>query len=423
MPRPSRFDNRPHTLIDAKEACERLDVKRATLYTYVSRGLIRRVEGASARDRRYLAEDVERVRARAAARRGHEAVAAGALSFGDPVLDTRLSSAGPERLLYRGQDAVALATDGARLEEVAELLWGAEAAPWSSPKVSLRADERRASFPWRMARLLPRLALEDPDRAVAGGRDVDRAKLLVGVFAAASGLVSGRRGAGGTSAGRAGVRSGLASTVCHRLDLPPSAVPAVEAALVLVADHELNISTFSARVAASGGADLYACLGAALYTFTGPRHGGAAARADAWLERLGGGSPLRARLRADLSRGEPTPGFGHPIYPRGDPRAPPILAWARRLAPRTPDPLRRLLRAAEVMEEAGPHPLNLDGALLALAYAVGRPPEMASLLFCVGRSVGWMAHVFEQRASPELLRPRARYVGPGADLDGIGPSV
>ncbi|MCA9556587.1 MAG: citrate synthase, partial [Myxococcales bacterium] len=122
-------------LLTTKEACQLLGVKPATLYTYVSRGLIRGVEGEDRRQRRYLAEDVSRVRARAEARRGHQAVAVGALRFGDPVLDTELCEAGPERLTYRGRDVVALVEAGSPFEAVAELLWDAPAlgAPWPWP--------------------------------------------------------------------------------------------------------------------------------------------------------------------------------------------------------------------------------------------------------------------------------------------------
>ncbi|MEL6187756.1 MAG: citrate synthase, partial [Myxococcota bacterium] len=298
----SRFDNRPQSVIDAKEACEMLGVKPATLYTYVSRGLIRRVEGRSAGGRRYLAEDVERVRARAAARRGHEAVAAGALDFGDPVLDSALTLAGPDDLLYRGESAVALAASGARLEDAAALLWGSPIREaWPGVKVILRKDERTSAYVWRMARVLPRLAAADPERAMPqGARDVERAQRLVATFAACAGSGSRRRG------------EDLAETVVRGLELPAAALPALQTALLLVADHELNISTFSARVAASGGADLYACLGAALYAFTGPRHGGAAARADAWMQRLGPASGVRREVRAALDRGDEVPGFGHP---------------------------------------------------------------------------------------------------------------
>lgn len=402
--RPSRFDNRPSELLDAKQACARLGVKPATLYTYVSRGLIRRVMGTSRRARLYLAEDVERMRARAEARRGHRAVAVGALRFGEPVLDTSITEAGPERLAYRGQDAVALVEGGARFERVAALLWQADlhACDWPVPQARLlRGQDREAPVLLRLTTLLPRLARADPDRARhAGAKDPARAQRLVRGFAASLGPRPGARPNA----------ESVAQTIVQRLDLEPRARPAIDAALGLVADHELNISTFAARVTASGGADLYACVGAALYAFSGPRHGAAPARVAALVDELG--TPRRARdaLRARIDRGDPVPGFGHPLYPDGDPRAPPLLEWAQRLAPARCPKLRTLRVAIETMQSLGPHAPTVDVGLLALAYALDRPPEDASAIFCVGRSAGWIAHIFEQRGSQALLRPRARYV-------------
>lgn len=182
---------------------------------------------------------------------------------------------------------------------------------------------------------------------------------------------------------------------------------AIDAALVLCLDHELNASTFAARIAASTGADLVHCVGAALAVFTGPRHGGASERVEAFLDSL----PARARdhraaIDKRVSRGEALPGFGHPLYPKGDPRAAPLLALARSFDGHgCAEEIARL-----VAESSGALP-NLDFGLVALARALEAPPETATLLFAIGRSAGWVAHVLEQRTSGALLRPRARYVG------------
>lgn len=401
----SRFDNRPSGLLDAKQACARLGVKPATLYTYVSRGLIRRVTGESRRERLYVAEDVERVRARAEARRGHRAVAVGALRFGDPVLDSAITCAGPDRLLYRGRDVIEWVEAGAGYEEVAAWLWQADLppGPWPWPKASLLSGRDEGPLLWRLAALLPRLAAADPDRSRhAWAKDPARAQRVVRAFAASIGPARGPGARPDT----------IAETVADRLGLEARARPAIDAALGLVADHELNVSTFAARVAASGGADLYACLGAALYAFSGPRHGAAPARIAALVDELASPRRAKANLRARLDRGDPVPGFGHPLYPSGDPRTAPLVRWAERLAGPRNTKLRTLLTAREVMRDLGPHEMTVDGGLLALAYALGREPEAASAIFCVGRSAGWAAHVFEQRETGALLRPRARYVGP-----------
>jgi len=396
----SRFDNRPSGLMDRNQACDRLGVKPATLYTYVSRGLIRSVPGVDRRQRHYVRQDVERVAQRAEARRGHRAVAVGALGFGEPVLDTEITSTSP-RLAYRGHDVVQLARDNRPFEQVAALLWQAEPEKaWPPvPRGLWRARTKAADSVMALSQLILRQSMADSDRAQPTWQpDHERAQRILRAFACGI----------GPKPGPCAHEEPIAQTVSQRLGLPTESHPAVNAALILVADHELNISSFAARVAASGGADLYACIGAALYVFSGPRHGGAPARIDAVVREAGSARQAPARIRARLARGDAVPGFGHPLYPKGDPRSPPLLAWAQRLAKGRQPRLRTLLKVAEVM---GPEQMTVDGALLALAYALDLQPQDASAIFCVGRTAGWAAHVFEQRQSRALLRPRARYIG------------
>ncbi len=396
--------------MSSRQACVRLGVKPSTLYTYVSRGWIRSVVGEQRRERLYVADDVERVATKAESRRGHRAVAAAALRFGDPVLDTAITAAGPDRLLYRGHDAIELVASGASFESVARLLWATPVpdSPWPWPKVVLLSRQRRQGpVLWRLAALVPRLAADDRSAAEhRGGAEPERATRLIRAMAASV----------GPSPGASDRPTTIAQTIAARLGLKPSAAPAIDAALCLVADHELNVSTFSARVAASGGADLYACSGAALYAFSGPRHGGAPQAIARFVQEVGRPSRARAVVRARLDAGEMIPGFApHPVYPDGDPRTAPLVDWAVRLTTRARAPLRTLLAIQEVVHALGPHPMNVDAGLLALAYAVGLGAEEASSIFCVGRTAGWVAHVFEQRTTRALLRPRARYIGPLPD--------
>jgi citrate synthase len=185
---------------------------------------------------------------------------------------------------------------------------------------------------------------------------------------------------------------------------------------VLLADHELNASTFAARVAASTGASLSACLLAGLATLTGPLHGGAAMQLR----------PLAAAARqlgADkavgdwLAQGRRLPAFGHPLYPDGDPRA---FALFQHFTPR---PAFAGLRAA-AEESTGEQP-NIDFAISAMADAFDLPLEAPFVLFAMARSVGWIAHSLEQLSTGSLIRPRARYAGPplGAPFPRKGPQV
>jgi hypothetical protein len=135
----------------------------------------------------------------------------------------------------------------------------------------------------------------------------------------------------------------------------------VRAALVLSADHELNASSFAARVVSSTGASMRAAVIAGLAALTGPRHGGATARVEAFFDAVGSGDP-DAALRDRLVAGEDVPGFGHPLYPNGDPRAAAILSWLRGVAPDA-------LTIAEAQERLTGRPPMLDFALVALRRA------------------------------------------------------
>jgi citrate synthase len=177
----------------------------------------------------------------------------------------------------------------------------------------------------------------------------------------------------------------------------------VRRALVLLADHELNASTFAARIAASTGASLAAAVLAGLCALSGPRHGGAGARVLALVEDAGRLGP-EAALRAWMDRGSAPPGFGHPLYPDGDPRAAALIGAF--------DPPAELMALKAAAERLTGQAANVDFALAALAHTLGLPDDAPFALFCLGRSTGWIAHALEQIAVGGLIRPRARYVGP-----------
>jgi citrate synthase len=173
--------------------------------------------------------------------------------------------------------------------------------------------------------------------------------------------------------------------------------------LVLVADHELNASAFAARVAASTGASLAAAALAGLATLSGPRHGGATAavrKFAAEAAQLGPREAIAGRLTDDRA----LPGFGHPLYPDGDPRAAALMA--RFQAPAD------LARLAELVEAITGQSPNVDFALMAACEALKLPKDAPFALFAVARCAGWIAHAIEQGQTDSLIRPRARYVGP-----------
>ncbi len=399
-------------LLSAREAAALLDVKPATLYSYVSRGLLTSVPGTHGPSRLYARPDVERLRARHVARSGHGAVAAGALRFGEPVLESALTAIDEHGPRYRGHDAVELAGAGASFESVAELLWSGSfrAKVATFPRVTRlpelgRFVPRGAPPIAVLSLVVPSLALGDPWRFNAPpAEELARARRLVRALASAVAFAFDARRARAslaapTVAGALALALGVAATQKTRA--------ALDRALVLSADHELNPSSFAARVAASTGADLYACVEAALGALSGPEHGGATERIEALVTEIG--TPARAAtvLEERTRRGDALPGFGHPLYPGGDPRAVPLLraASARRRAERT------LAALVARMKAARRAPPNVDLGLVATALSLGLPPGSASAIFAVGRAAGWIAHVLEQRGAAFVLRPRARYVG------------
>jgi citrate synthase len=180
--------------------------------------------------------------------------------------------------------------------------------------------------------------------------------------------------------------------------------------LVLCAEHELNASAFAARVAASAGADLYACLSAALSTLSGSAHGGLCERVEALIASIGEPARATRTVRDWLGRGEPVPGFGHPLYAKGDPRGAYLIELARAQGSKSAAAC-TAFALLDAMAKGGHPAPTLDAGLVTLCHCLGLPRGSAASIFALGRSAGWVAHALEQRAAGYLLRPRAHYVG------------
>ncbi len=398
--------------LSAREAADRLGVKVPTLYAYVSRGLLRSVPGESGRARRYLREDIEALRTRS---RG--AAAAGALRWGEPVLETGITAMTPRGPVYRGHPASELAEAGARFESVAELLWTGslpERAPvWPTLRddaidlagVARLVPSGAASAAWNPV-LLCALAARDPGRFDTTPDGVlPRARRMLRVLVLGLALPA--------DPGRAEAvleAPSVADAVAVALGVRPRAAVrrALDRTLVLLADHELNSSTFAARVTASTRADVYACVLSGLATLSGPLHGALSEQVEALVAETERPEDAERVVHDRQRRGERIPGFGHPYYPDGDPRARPILASAWELGKRSRE-LAVMNALVTTMELANKPPPNVDAALVALRGALGMPRGAAAGLFAVARCAGWVAHVLEQYATGHLVRPRARY--------------
>ena len=425
-------------MLESGEAARRLGVKLTTLYAYVSRGLLVSRPAPSGRRSLFDADEVERL-----ARRSRQGKTVETRMATVTTSVTHLTEHGP---VYRGRRATDLATT-ASFEEVADLLWdvpvdfAAPAAP-GSPGVTTSGP---AWQPLPLGRP-PDFAASDRMRwavVMAGARDPLRADLRPpSVTRAVRGVAASmvevlavpeRRSDGSSAAaiGRAGtpshplvladgrVRSdSLAERLTARLSPAPTGdlVRGVNAALVLMADHELATSTMAVRVAASTRADVYDVLLAGLGTIAGPLHGGASQQAYALLidaRRLGVERALNETLRW---RGL-LPGFGHTVYKDGDPRFSVLLDLFERMGRQEDVVLVHSL--VELAADRAIPPPNVDLALAAMAWTTGMPEDTGQTLFAVARVAGWVAHYLEELGE-RPLRYRARAVYASSDRAGGG---
>lgn len=401
--------------LSAADAAAALGVSVPTLYAYVSRGLVRsEAVGGSRRSRRYRRDDVERLKERQEQRRhpgqAAERAAGQALHWGTPVLESALTLIENGQLFYRGHNAVRLAETHS-FEAVAALLWtgdlnaaaltGAptpDLRPWAAA-LAARADPSAAGafqvvLPLAAQADLPAYDLR-PAAVQQTGARILRTLAAAAVYPAAAGA------------------GPLAEALARQWAPKPAAAPhLLNAALILCADHELNVSSFTARCVASAGATPYDVVTAGLAALRGSRHGGHTARVEALLDEVGAPGQAARVLAARLQRGEGLPGFGHHLYPPpgGDPRGRALLALAQTHFRRSRAVSVALAVAAEAERLLG-EPPTIDFSLVVLARALGLPRGAALALFALGRTAGWIGQALEQYALGQMIRPRARYVG------------
>lgn len=393
--------------LNAAEAAARLGVKPESLYAYVSRGMLSRERDSSG-----SWFDPLEVEAFARGRRRSPTAPPGTPTPGTPlmVLDTSLAHIAEDELHYRERSAARLARE-ASYEEVVEWLWGAPPLRPPSP-ADLAVARRTAAALGATASPLDRLhvavtalAATDPLRGDTEPSELPRvgARLLGGLPAALA---------------DAGEPAAVAQTLWRAL--APRELPGgpriLDAALILMIDHDLAVSTLAARVAASARAGGYAVVAAALGAFDAPLHG-TASRAAAHLLRAvrDGDTPTAAIARAVRDAGRGIPGFGQPLYAAGDMRAAVLLDLLRD-APHSAGVLTAVDAVAdEVARRADAQP-NLDLALAALTLWAGMSDEAGSAIFAIGRIAGWISHAVEEYDQrPMRLRPRGRYVGPAPE--------
>jgi len=398
------------TLLTTAEVARRLGVKRETVYAYVSRGLLDRHPESGHRASRFDAEAVERLAGRA--RRGDRSAAL------EVVIETQLTAIDPAgRISFRGQDALSLARYRS-FEDAAGLLWdGDPGAPWTLPDAERRllAALRTALAPSRArpADLIPvavaALAPGDPGRADRRPEAVRRAGARICAGALEMIDLAGGEAAG---AGRRNAARRVWSALSGGRSARPAQLSALDAALVLLADHELAASTLAARVAASAWADPYRVVIAGLGPLGGALHGGAPDTVHAMLAAIPSPEEAFGALESRRAAGAVL-GFGHRVYTDRDPRADHLLVRIPGVAvdPRAAATVTNVLASARALGLPAP---NVDLALAALAYVMELEPGAASTIFTVARIPGLIAHAIEEYPHRLRFRPRATYVGPAA---------
>jgi citrate synthase len=335
------------------------------------------------------------------------------------------------RLLYKGYDIRELA-EHSTFEEVAYLLWygqlptGSQLDQLTQRLVSLRP------LPEPLAKLIDSLptdsdpmdvlrtavsalAMLEPDETQPGPSSIGGALRLTATLPSMLGRFQRRRRGLAPLKDRPDL-SHAENLLYQITGREGSEIEnrALDVALILQADHELNASTFAARVTASTLSDLYSAITSAIGTLKGPLHGGANERVVELLEEIGAPDRVAEVVRTKLGRHERVMGFGHPVYKVEDPRATIFRAWLHKVGESAGN-----LRSYEILEkerevvhrEKGLYP-NVDlysGSLYAL---LGVPKDLFTPIFAVSRVTGWAAHVLEEYQDLRLIRPTSLYVGP-----------
>ncbi len=369
--------------IDSKSACEVLGVKPQTLYAYVSRHKIRtRSDPRDSRHSLYARQDIETLLHSMRRPRARADVAEAAIRWGDPVLTTAISEVREGTIWLRGT-SIESCSSKMTLEQAAALLCGV-------PEVMSPIVRTNVSGTSSFTRALKGLSAESEGANPMQGQDWDDIAQPAGRMLAL--VTDACLGGGQDGPIHARVGSVWRAT--------PKAQDVIRRALVLLSDHELNASTFAVRVCASTGTSLPAALLAGMATLSGPRHGGVAGMARTALN-----AALERRLDAFLAENaDLTPfsfGFGHRLYPDGDPRAIELLRHIPTNA--------AARQAVDALSARTSQPPNIDAALAAASAHFGWPSEAATSLFAIGRTTGWVAHAIEQAQSGQMIRPRAKY--------------
>ncbi|MDX3071430.1 citrate synthase [Streptomyces sp. MI02-7b] len=399
--------------LTTRQAAERLGVKPETVYAYVSRGLLGSRRAPDGRGSTFDAREVDALVRRT--RRPAQHPSEDGAGSGVGAVRTGITLIDGDRYYYRGVDATALA-ERRRFEEAADWLWTGVMSPgtrFASPPEALSAARRAvAALPGhsgatdRLRVAVIAMAAADPLRFdLAPEAVVGVGRTLIPV------LLDALPAAGQEHRGEGRAAWRLWSRLTAR-PADEASLRVLDAALVLLIDHDLAASTLAARVAASARAHPYAVVSAGLGALDGPLHGAASGLAHRMLAEVLERGSAAAVVADHLRAGRDVPGLGHRLYPREDPRA--VMLF--RLLQDVPQAGPALAAAREVVTTASrdtPLHANVDLALAVLSVSCGMPPAAGETVFSVARTAGWIAHALEEYGErPLRMRPSGHYVGP-----------
>lgn len=398
-----------------------LGIKAGTLYTYVSRGWIRSTAGADKKLKLYSREDIEKLRTRGHAKSGERFTANDGLRWGEPILNTSITQLSPAGPKYRNRLAVDLVGAHCSFEVVAELLWSGtwldEPITWHFEPPLLNGNRLLnslgelkgvADIVQTFSLLTLAAGIAEQNRTeIKRGTTILAARQLIASMVGCFGFISKHRSFV-FSQNAKGVAEGLARALAIRVS--DENVSVLNAVLVVVADHEMAPPTFAARVAASSGADLYSCILAALCTHAGTRVRNACGKVEEMFADAPTDTQFRGRMKTPHKSGGKLPGFNHPLYPEGDPRARVLIGLAKNMSAQTKQSERFYRLIDYIAEELRVQP-SVEAGVASICFALGLPKQSAVGLFTLGRTAGWVAHVLEQRLAGIMLRPTPRYAG------------
>jgi citrate synthase len=394
----------------APEAAERLGVSVTTIYAYVSRGLIRSEWGdGDSREKRYVADDIEKLRKQRDGRRDGRRAAAHGTAPLPGTIDTKITDVEPGRIRLRGHDILALARNRS-IGEVASLVWlGDLKASEQLFRTRVRTPEAFRSSLSRFSGLSPVerfqtvLALASDDDAASWDlRAVPAARTGAAILQMLAEAIAGKCFEASTGIADA-LRSAWSPQHKRSTEL-------IRAAIILGAGGPSDHATLAARTVAAAGATPYAAVSGALSAFRGVRCGGAVGRIDALLAEIARPADAGAALRARLERGESVPGFGDATHPAGDPRATLLLEMTDGAAKGSKEHSRskKLIDAAGSLLGEKP---TFEFAVVALARARHVPADAPIALSALGRTIGWIGHAIEEYESQQIAPPPFRYAG------------